>query len=87
MGLTDVPEIVPGPEHAALRLRHLTKETTDQLENRLEGMRRMVARWGIPALRTELGVDDAAVFASLYNAYRDAILIADPDRVVPDITG
>ena len=85
MGLIDIPEITPGPELAALRLRHMTKQTTDQLEQQLEGMRRMVARWGIPALRAELGVDDTAVFSALYTAYQNAILLADPERIVPNV--
>jgi len=76
----------PTPEQGARRLVQMAKQMLEAQQQYLDNVRKIVARHGIPALRTELGVDEATAMAAFYQAHKDLVEAAAPNIQVAELS-
>ena len=84
MALTSVPERRSPVESATDQIRACFRDITDVSHSNLQRIAQLVNLYGKPAIAQELG-PDAAQLAAAFTAFRDAVLLIDPDRSVEDL--
>jgi hypothetical protein len=75
----ELPESGPTPEMGARRLIQMTKQTLQQDQQYLEGVRKIVARHTKSALVAVLGADEATALKAIYNAKKKFVEDAAPN--------